>query len=324
VPALTPAASVTLARRLAVDADDLRDAFARELADVLQRVERRLPAILADAQAGGTMAAGNAATLGRTRANLRRLLTEAGYDDLIDASVSIGLDRTLAILADSSPAYRRALAFNTSGQPTAFTGLLRALVETARADLLGHGDAITTVLWRATVRGVLGADSPARLISALADVLDGQRALAATLYDTNVSITQRISVQTIVPVSGQDVTDPNAPTPLATGGDVLPVPDGQLYAYVGPVDAIIRPFCLEHIGRVYTKAEIDALDNGQLPNPFLTGGGYNCRHLWAPIGQFDAAADLHGTDGRIEEVAAALARVQPDGKALRRKGRRAA
>jgi hypothetical protein len=322
--ALTPDASVSLARRLAADADALRDAFVLELADVLTRVERRLPAIIADAQAGGIMAAGTAASLGRTRANLRRLLTEAGYDDLIDTATSAGLDRTLAILADSSPAYRRALAFNTSGQPTAFTGILRALIDTARADLVAQGDAIATVLWRATVRGVLGADPPARLVEALADVLDGQRALAATLYDTNVSITQRLSVQTIVPTSGEDVLDPTAPVPLAMGGDVLPIPDDQLYAYVGPVDDIIRPFCLEHVGKVYTKPEIDALDNGQMPNTFLTGGGWNCRHLWAPISRFDEVADLHGTDGRVPEVEAALARVQPDGKARKRNGRRAA
>lgn len=324
MPELTPAESIALARVLAADADALTGAFALELADVLTRLERRLPGIVAQAQAGGIGAAGQAAQLGLVRANLRRLLTEAGYDDLIDVAVTTGLDRTLAILAETSPAYQRALAFNTSGQPTAFTGLLRALVETARADLLTQGDAIGTALWRATARGVLGADPPDRLIAALADVLDGQKIAAARLYDTNVSIVQRVSVQTIVPVSGIDVTDPTAPPPLATGGDVLPVPDDQLYAYVGPVDSIIRPFCLEHVGKVYTKAEIDALDNGQIPNVFLSGGGFQCRHLWSPISRFDEAADLRGTDGRLPEVERELARVKPEGKARTRRGGRAA
>jgi len=320
---LTPAELVALANVLAADADRLTGAFALELADVLRRVERRLPDVITQAQSGGVAAAGRAASLGQLRTNLRRLLTEAGYDDLIETSVTVSLDRTLATLASQSDAYRRALAFNTAGRPTAFTGVLRALVETARQDLLLHGDAMAVTLWRATVRGVLGGDDPNVIVRQLAAVLDGDRAKAATLYDTNVSIVQRIGVQTIVPTLDQDVTDPAAPPPLATGGDILPIPDAQLYGYVGPVDSIIRPFCLEHIGKVYTKAEIDALDNGQIPNPFLTGGGYNCRHLWAPISRFSESADLHGTDGRLPEVEFALARVQPVARATRR-GRRTA
>jgi hypothetical protein len=315
---LTPAELVRLADLLARDADRQSSAFAIELADVLRRVERRLPTVLADAQAGGVAASARAASLGLLRSNLRRLLTEAGYDDLIDTAVQASLDRTLATLASSSPAYRAALAFDTTGRPTAFTGVLRALVETARADLLLHGDQMAVTLWRATVRGVLGGDRPDRIVAQLAAVLDGDRAKAATLYDTNVSIVQRIGVQTIVPTLDQDVTDPTAVPPLATGGDVLPVPDDQLYAYVGPVDGIIRPFCLEHVGKVYTKAEIDRLDNGQLPNPFLTGGGYNCRHLWAPISRFSESVDLHGTDGRLPEVEMELAQRTRDGKPRRK------
>jgi hypothetical protein len=307
---LTPAESLALARLLAADADLQRDAFARELADVLQRVERRLPGVLADATRGGAMASSRAAQLGRLRSNLRRLLTEAGYEDLVDVALADTLDRTLARLAEASPAYRAALAFNTTGTTPAFAATLRALIEVGRLDLLAQGDALATALWRATARGYLGADSPARLIEALGGLMNGERARAATLYDTNISIVQRVSVQTLVPTSSADVAGAGE-TPMVVAGDMLAIPDDQLYGYVGPVDGVVRPFCLEHLGKVYTKAEIDALDNGQLPNPFLTGGGYNCRHLWARISRFDAAADLHGTDGRLPEVEAELARVQP-------------
>jgi hypothetical protein len=321
---LTPADLVALAEILAEDADQLSDAFARELADVLRRLERRLPEVISEATSGRTGSAVRAAALGRARANLRRLLTEAGYDDLIDTSVTVSVDRALARLAATSEAYRQALAFDTTGRPTAFTGLLRALVETGREDLRLWGDELATALWRATARGVLGAEPPARLIASLTSVLDGQRARAATLYDTNVSIVQRVAVQTIVPTLDATINDPTAPAPLATGGDVLPVPEDQLYAYVGPVDSLIRPFCLRHIGKVYTRAEIEALDNEQLPNPFLTGGGYNCRHLWAPISRFSASADLRGTDGRLPEVEAELARVRPQARTRTLRGRRTA
>lgn len=56
------------------------------------------------------------------------------------------------------------------------------------------------------------------------------------------------------------------------------------YRYYGPDDVLTRPFCDELLDRTarrgLTRAEIDRLDNGQLPNVFLTGGGYRCRHTW--------------------------------------------
>lgn len=57
------------------------------------------------------------------------------------------------------------------------------------------------------------------------------------------------------------------------------------YSYYGPDDKLNRPFCKRILdaqakGRAYTRPEIEAMDNGQLPNPFLTGGGYRCRHQW--------------------------------------------
>lgn len=59
------------------------------------------------------------------------------------------------------------------------------------------------------------------------------------------------------------------------------------YKYVGPPssDPIIRPFCRHLMAEVqagtdWTREQIERMDNGQLPNPFLTGGGWNCRHQW--------------------------------------------
>jgi hypothetical protein len=34
---------------------------------------------------------------------------------------------------------------------------------------------------------------------------------------------------------------------------------------------------------VYSRAVIDKMRNGQLPNVFVTRGGFNCRHLWRPV-----------------------------------------
>lgn len=57
------------------------------------------------------------------------------------------------------------------------------------------------------------------------------------------------------------------------------------YTYDGPEDVLNRPFCRAlklamDNGRTWTRGEIDAMNNGQLPNVMESGGGYNCRHQW--------------------------------------------
>lgn len=63
------------------------------------------------------------------------------------------------------------------------------------------------------------------------------------------------------------------------------LPDGSVrYRFQGPDDKITRPFCHRILAKTkadpMTRAEIENLNNGQLPNPFITGGGFNCRHQW--------------------------------------------
>lgn len=56
------------------------------------------------------------------------------------------------------------------------------------------------------------------------------------------------------------------------------------YLYDGPSDDdVIRPFCQEHVGKIYTIDEIRALDNGQGLPVETYKGGYNCRHEWVPL-----------------------------------------
>lgn len=309
-----------LAVRLARTADTQGTRFTEELADILRRIERRLPGLLASAREGRVGAATTAARLAILRRQLRQVLTEAGYDDLIDVALSSGLDASLRAIAATSPAYQRAVAFTSAGRAGAFQATLRALVDVGRQDLLQQGALLSQQLWRASARGYLAAQPPHVILDELARILQRSQAQAATLYDTAISTIQRVTVQTIVPIR-VEVVGPDAPErpPLATAGDVVPVPDGQVYLYAGPADALVRPFCRQHLGKVYTRAEIDALDNGQLGNVFLTAGGYNCRHLWMPISRFSELADLQGTGERAPEVAAQLANTPPRRRTARRR-----
>jgi hypothetical protein len=303
----TAAELQALALRLATTADTLSAGFAAELADILRRIERRLPTLLSAADQGRVGSATTAARLATLRRQLRQLLTEAGYEDLIDVALASGLDVSLRTIAATSPAYQRAVAFASAGQDGAFQVTLRALLEVGRQDLLAQGAVLSQQLWRASARGYLAAQPPEVIIDELARVLQRSRATAATLYDTSISTIQRVAVQTLVPLRAQVVGE-NIPAdaPLATASDMLPRPSDQLYWYAGPTDALVRPFCRLHVGKVYTREEIDALDNGQLGEVFLTAGGYNCRHLWMPISRVSDLAALQGTDERAPEVAAQL------------------
>ena len=72
---------------------------------------------------------------------------------------------------------------------------------------------------------------------------------------------------------------------------------------------------MKHIGKVFSRRAIDALDNGQLADPFLTGGGYNCRHVWMTLSSLSDSAALADTGERVAYVAEALADVQPKKRA---------
>lgn len=57
----------------------------------------------------------------------------------------------------------------------------------------------------------------------------------------------------------------------------------ESFLYDGPRDERNRPFCKSHVGKTYTLAEIEEMQNDQ-GGPALTDlGGYNCRHEWRPI-----------------------------------------
>lgn len=68
----------------------------------------------------------------------------------------------------------------------------------------------------------------------------------------------------------------------------------QWFYYEGNKDKITRPFCLAilqnihpNTGKKHSKYwhrdEIMSLNNNQIPNVLITGGGYNCRHRWRAV-----------------------------------------
>jgi hypothetical protein len=146
-------------------------------------------------------------------------------------------------------------------------------------DLQDEATVIGRSLGGALMRGSLGRKAARTIPEEIAKILEHAEGRVQTLYDTAVSI------------YGRQVEAESAGDDPATR-----------FAYLGPVDRKTRDFCLAHVGKVYTRAEIDGLDNEQISNVFLTGGGYNCRHVWTEIAKASELYDLQGTDERAPEI----------------------
>lgn len=57
----------------------------------------------------------------------------------------------------------------------------------------------------------------------------------------------------------------------------------DLFLYDGPLDEVTRPFCEDHVNKVYSLEQLNELDNGQGLPVAIYCGGYNCRHELLPI-----------------------------------------
>lgn len=102
------------------------------------------------------------------------------------------------------------------------------------------------------------------LVETLTEKFETGIAQARTLADTGMSTFYRTAADRAF----QAIQD-EQPAPLR-------------FRYSGPQDKLERPFCrhLTSVDKAYTREQIDRMDNGQLPNVMITGGGFNCRHGW--------------------------------------------
>lgn len=283
---------IARALRYAREGERLTAAFVTELRRVLRASERELAQLVIDARAGSASAAVTAQRVILMRTQVRAILNANGYEVVVATATQAAAERIV----------KAALTGRARTAVTAFSALNRSAIEALRQlmalDLLEQGNVAALAIWRALAQQVLGVKSTAELVKALARVLDRSEAQIRNLFDTSVSIFTRT------------VED------IATG-ELGP---DQPYLYVGPVDEITRPFCLEHVGTVMTRDKIDQLDNGQIPNPFISGGGYSCRHVFQAVESKELRA-MANTGRRIEGVRDDIQRAER-AKAARKAKRR--
>lgn len=265
------------ADRVALVADEISASYARELQLVLRDLEGELRRLAIRASQGSQTALIRAARAGALRQQIRTALTAAGFDDLAGFATSTSLDRLLTQIS------RLRIAADVADFTTRDSTRLLALKALAKVDLLKHGDDLAHAVWRTLVYGLFSERRLPDLLDDLAMATDREFSDARTLYDTAVSIFGR-QVEAL-----KATGDPDEP-----------------FAYLGPADPKNRPFCHAHVGQVFSRRTIESLDNGQLPNVFLTGGGYNCRHNWIEVSKFSELYPLVGTPQRIPEVIAQL------------------
>jgi hypothetical protein len=80
----------------------------------------------------------------------------------------------------------------------------------------------------------------------------------------------------------------------------------QKYVYMGGLVKDSRDFCIRNVGKIFTREEIDTMDNGQGLPVFEFCGGYNCQHSWVPVvdelGESDFADYRGNMKEQLEEV----------------------
>lgn len=275
---------------IAVRSEQLGANFARLLANVLKAADRALRPVLQDAIAGDRTATIRAARGVILRSDIRQALRDAGFDDLARTASEAAVEAMAVEVMKTRTAQGVAKMVKPSQQRIA------ALAALGEANLLGTAEDITTALVQAVSVWAFTVTDPNRILEVLADVTDTEFTKVQTLFDTQTSIYGR----QIEAVATENL-GPN-----------------QAFLYTGPVDGRTRDWCLDRVGKVYTRAEIERMDNGQLPNPFLTGGGYNCRHSFLAVASDELTA-LANTGQRAARYAGRIEQA----RALRAQARRA-
>ena len=199
----------------------------------------------------------------RTKLFLQQL-EEAGYSRLVEAFVG-EFRGTLPFLQESLEVLGKQIGQDWKLKLTAKDASLLAGVQANTVWALE--DAMQAVSGQAIMRGLFGVAGLrfGALVELLTDKLETSIGRARTVADTGMSTFYRTATDRAFQVIQKDVPD-----------QVLQ------YRYSGPVDKLERPFCrhLTDVDKAYTREQIDKMSNGQLPNVFLTGGGWSCRHQW--------------------------------------------
>jgi len=211
--------------------------------------------------------AGNRAVLRRFSTMFMETMDRAGYGTLVEAFVGQfpgQFQYFQQVIQEISETIKTPLArFEFSQRDLALFSSQQLSADTSLRGMVSRAAELAQQQSLFSVGGLPFRD----LTSMIADRLSVSLGDATTLAGTSLSTFYRG-----IAARGFEIIERDSTT----------TEEAMRYRYEGPVDKLIRPFCarLMKSQRTYTREQITDMRNGQLPNPFVTGGGYNCRHQW--------------------------------------------
>lgn len=262
---------MALAKDIAQLADEAVDQLRADLLEVQQRLRAYLQELLAKAEVDEE---------GRiTEASLNLQIAAGLERDLVQVLGEVGYMAAADRAADD---FERMAGLVEQGLGASFTTVTRdslvAFVAGVIQELTQHvPPEAAEALRKAMLAGVTSHAPREDLVDELARRAEITLRQAVTEVDTGIMVFARESLTTTAEEAGFD-----------------------LFRYDGPDDGLTRPFCAEHVGRVYTAGDLDAEDNGQGLAPtsrFL--GGYQCRHALSPVTVEEAKAMAEAEGQRI-------------------------
>lgn len=215
------------------------------------------------------------ASTARNRSILRNIdskfqdaLQAEGYDQLVDEFTAsfngqfTYFNEVLANIAGQLPHELPAVKFS-KGDLAQFE-----LQQLSAADLIKSVVEKTAVRARQQAIQSMGAAPVKELTQSLTQTLGTSLGESGAIAETSISTFYRTITD-----RGYEIIEADLP-----GFDIR-------YNYEGPLDKLTRPFCTKlekqaRGGKTWTRAQIDKMDNGQLPDVMRTCGGYRCRHQW--------------------------------------------
>lgn len=194
--------------------------------------------------------------------DLLEMLNEAGLSEVAD-----GMRVQLAQLADAVAGNLR-LGGLKAGQLTFDASALEALIEYKVRDVI---ETLATPIAKEIQSAWVSSTFTGRPIrEAMAEAAEGLLTSKTAAQAETVVGTAFNAIDRSVTAGTVDAEDPDI-----------------VYLYVGPSpsdgDTITRKTCGHIVNKYATREQIARLENGQIPDVFLHGGGWNCRHSWQPL-----------------------------------------
>lgn len=213
-----------------------------------------LDAILGELESGELSALESAKILG----GLRQSLVEAGLDEQMSMLLDIYNDELNSIEEFFVLTTNKPIIYSNIDADV-IDALINFDIERTRGEIFQYAEELKSTIMRSVLTGI-----PPNVNELHQDIGD--------------SVLNSIETELNTSVAGFNQSLNNAKAEEA---------GLNLYLYVGPDDDATRPFCDETLHAkeppIYTKEEIEELDNGQGLEVFVYGGGYNCRHQWSAL-----------------------------------------